>query len=177
MKTKCFIGLLLVCFVAFQVGCNDGNAEYQSCSNNPSTIVSDKDVDSLLWQQNPQGMPEQRLIRKSYVVSYNSTTMQPNWVAWKLTANHTTGNVPRPSNAFHEDKEVPYPRATLDDYRNSGWSRGHLCPAGDNKWDDEAMYETFLLSNICPQNSNLNSGLWNQIEMTCREWAKRYGEI
>jgi endonuclease G len=52
-----------------------------------------------------------------------------------------------------------------------------MCPAGDNKWDPEAMYESFLLSNVCPQNMNLNSGVWNQIEITCRIWAERYGDV
>lgn len=169
MKTRFITLLLFICCASVLMGCND--------TSDPIPNTPTQETDPLLWQQNPQGTPEQRLIRKSYVVSYNSTTMQPNWVAWQLTAEHTYGSVNRPNNAFREDLEVPYPRATLQDYKGSGWTRGHLCPAGDNKWDDEAMYETFLLSNICPQNSNLNSGLWNQIEMTCREWAKRYGEI
>ena len=122
------------------------------------------------------GIPEQILLRKSYIVSYNSEKRCPNWAAWRLTADHTTGTVGR-MNAFHEDLDVPEPRATLDDYYDSGYSRGHLCPAGDNKWDRDAMYETFLLSNICPQNANLNSGLWNQIEISTRRWAEKYGEV
>ena len=52
-----------------------------------------------------------------------------------------------------------------------------MCPAGDNKWDDVAMYDTFLFTNCCPQNGNLNSGDWNQIEMSCRRWAQKYGDI
>jgi len=119
---------------------------------------------------------EQILKRASYVVSYNSETHQPNWVAWKLTAEHTDGIYGR-INTFFEDEEIPVPRATLNDYRGSGWSRGHMCPAGDNKWDKKAMYDTFLLTNVCPQNANLNSGVWNRIEMDCRKWAKKYGSI
>ena len=52
-----------------------------------------------------------------------------------------------------------------------------MCPAGDNKWDRKAMRETFLLTNMCPQDRSLNSGLWNRIEMDCRKWAKKYGDI
>lgn len=119
----------------------------------------------------------QILYRKGYVVSYNSDYRLPNWVMWKLTENHTDGIIKRPTNAWHEDSEVPCPRATLYDYRSSGWSRGHMCPAGDNKWDKNAMYDTFLLSNCCPQNANLNSGVWNEIEIACRRWAKRFNSI
>ena len=41
--------------------------------------------------------------------------------------------------------------ATNDDYWDSGWSRGHMAPAGNNKHSQEAMNNTFLLSNIVPQ--------------------------
>lgn len=121
-------------------------------------------------------VPEIILQRKAYLVSYNKDTKIPNWVAWQLTAEHTDGALKRMNN-FHEDEDCPLPRATLQDYRGSGWSRGHMCPAGDNKWDSEAMYDSFSLVNACPQDSKLNSGLWNSIEMDCRKWARKFGEI
>lgn len=124
-----------------------------------------------------EGLDEQILTRASYIVSYNKKTKCPNWVAWRLTGEHANGDVNRMGNAFHEDMEVPSPRAYNSDYRQSGYSRGHMCPAGDNKWDWEVMYESFLLSNVCPQNANLNSGLWNQIEISSRRWAEKYGDI
>ena len=120
---------------------------------------------------------EQILYRKAYVVSYNKDTRQPNWVAWHLTADHVDGSVQRPQTAWHEDTDVPTPRAQFYDYSRSGWDRGHLCPAGDNKWDSEAMYESFLMTNASPQHKSLNSGIWNQIEITNRRWAKQYGDI
>jgi len=121
--------------------------------------------------------PSQILYRKSYVVSYNKEIKCPNWVFWELTSAHADGDIKRPDYAFHEDLDVPAPRAELGDYKHSGYDRGHMCPAGDNKWDNDAMYESFLMTNMCPQNQNLNSGLWNQIEIQCRQWAKKYGRI
>ncbi len=120
--------------------------------------------------------PEQLLIRKSYIVSYNKDWRLPNWVAWHLTAEHADGDAPR-RNSFREDVQVPSPRATPQDYKGSGWSRGHMCPSGDNKWDESANHQTFLMTNICPQDTRLNSGLWNSIEMDCRKWSKKYGDI
>ena len=114
--------------------------------------------------------------KKAYIVSYNPNTKIPNWVAWHLTDLHTDGPVGR-SNAFFADYAVPSPRATIEDYKGSGWSRGHMCPAGDNKWDSVAMAESFSLINVCPQNASLNSGLWNSIETDCRNWAKRFQDI
>ena len=60
---------------------------------------------------------------------------------------------------------------------SSGYDRGHMCPAGDNKWDRQALRETFLFTNCCPQLHSLNSGDWNDLEIQCREWARRYGDI
>ena len=119
---------------------------------------------------------QQILKRTAYGLSYNPELLIPNWVAWRLTAEHADGDYPR-DNAYYEDEDVSYPKATNEDYRGSGWSRGHMCPAGDNKWDAEAMRESNLLTNICPQHASLNSGLWNAIEHDCRKWAKKYGEV
>ncbi len=124
-----------------------------------------------------RNIPEQILYRKAYTVSYNADMKVPNWVAWHLTREHAQGQGKRMSRAFHEDYDVPAPRASFADYRGSGYDRGHMCPAGDNKWDKDAMYETFLMTNICPQNRRLNSGDWNEIEMACRNWAVKYGDI
>lgn len=116
------------------------------------------------------------LNKKAYTLSYNQKTRIPNWVAWHLTAEHADGEIKR-FGGYWEDEEVTEPRATREDYKGSEWSHGHMCPAGDNKWDSIAMRETFLLTNICPQHRSLNSGLWNRIEQDCRKWAKKYGDV
>ena len=116
------------------------------------------------------------LKRKGYMISYNSDNKIPNWVAWHLTTEHVDGNYKR-MGGYQEDTSVPMPRATKEDYNNTKWSHGHMCPAADNKWDQKAMIESNLLTNICPQDKSLNSGLWNKIEQDCRRWAKKYGDV
>ena len=133
--------------------------------------------DKLVMQTSPKGTPEQILKRTGYVASYNKTTLLPNWVAWHLTAERTEGSAKRSDVDFAEDTEVPEPRATDWDYYNSGYDRGHMCPAADNKWSKKAMEESFLFTNMCPQNGNLNRGDWNEMEMACRKWAKKYGDL
>lgn len=133
--------------------------------------------DKLVMQTSPKGTPEQILKRTGYVASYNKTTLLPNWVAWHLTAERTEGSAKRSGVDFTEDTEVPEPRATDWDYYNSGYDRGHMCPAADNKWSKKAMEESFLFTNMCPQNGNLNRGDWNEMEMACRKWAKKYGDL
>jgi endonuclease G len=121
--------------------------------------------------------PEQILHRKGYTTSYNSQTKTPNWVAWHLTKAHTYGSNQRSNEVFMEDSDVKTPRATDNDYYNSRCDRGHMCPAGDNKWDKQAMAQSFLFTNVCPQNHGLNKYEWNDVEMLCRDWAREYGAI
>lgn len=120
---------------------------------------------------------EQIIEREAYTLSYNKEWVNCNWVYWKLTRDHCTGNNQRDNEKFVEDDEVKGRKATHQDYVQSGYDRGHMCPAGDNKWSKTALSQTFKLSNICPQNHNLNTGDWNDLEQACRFWAKTYGEV
>ena len=122
--------------------------------------------------------PEQILKRRAYTTSYNNKSKTPNWVAWHLTKAHTYGDHQRKNEVFFEDEAIESSlRATDNDYYNSRYDRGHMCPAGDNKWDAQAMRESFLFTNICPQNHGLNKYEWNDLEIQCRDWAREYGAI
>ena len=118
------------------------------------------------------------LKRYSYVTAYNPETRCPAWVGWTLTAAHTDGPYPR-LKKFLEDKDVPQPRALYSDIRESrcGYQRGHMCPAADNKWAEQAQHDAFLMTNICPQDGDLNQNDWEELEEKCRDWAKAYGKV
>lgn len=117
------------------------------------------------------------LRKKAYTALYDAGKRIPLWVAWHLTKQHTYGGNSRKEMQFQEDESVKRPRATNFDYMSSGYDRGHMCPAGDNKWDRQALRESFLFTNCCPQLHSLNSGDWNDLEIQCREWARKYGDI
>ena len=117
------------------------------------------------------------LYRDGYTVSYNTTTLQPNWVAWHLTPNRLKGNVKRNDYPFISDDEVSEPRVETADYRQSGYDRGHMAPAADMKCSKQAMEESFYMSNICPQNQKLNRDDWGSLEDVCRKWARKYGTV
>ena len=95
---------------------------------------------------------EHILHHKGFVVSYNAEWKIPNWVAWELTASETQPKMER-EDSFCEDPDFKGPQATLDDYRRSGYSRGHMVPAADMRWDEQAMAECFYLTNMCPQHN------------------------
>lgn len=121
--------------------------------------------------QSQHPISEIQIEHTAYTVSYNPDNKIPNWVAWKLDATDLVEQVGR-SNKFLPDPYLDATTAvTTDEYKASGWDRGHMCPAGDNKWSWKAMTESFYMTNICPQNRSLNSGDWNELEMACRKWA------
>lgn len=120
---------------------------------------------------------EKILKRTNYTVSYNRNWNLPNWVAWELNKNETKGKNNR-NEEFTADTELPKANQVESwDYSGSGYDRGHMCPAGDNHFDAKAMNESFYMSNICPQNHELNAGKWNDLEIACRKWANRHGEV
>lgn len=122
---------------------------------------------------------EQLLVRQGYIVSYNFQTKNANWVAWHLNSEHADGPYKRDGIPYMVDEEVDGPRSELEDWdvHDLPIDHGHMCPAGDNKWSKKSMEETFLLTNMCPQNSELNRGDWEKLESRCRGWAKHYGEV
>jgi len=182
--TNCALLLLVVLnLFVMLVGCRHHcNVDINHVSSQDSNLTAEVDkVKYLSFRElGCPGMNDGLLLeRKAYVASYNSETLIPNWVAWVLTGEHADGPWPR-DHHYYEDVSVPEPHPTNDDYYgigSVGLSHGHMCPAGDCKWDSVAMAETNLLTNICPQESGLNSGMWNQIEQACRRWAVKYGRI
>lgn len=118
----------------------------------------------------------QIIYHTGYTVSYDADFKTPQWVAWQLTANKARGNEPR-YNKFQPDPEVRGAKAYPNDYTNTGYDRGHMAPAADMKWSHQAMVESFYMTNVCPQNRNLNRGDWKDLEELERDWAIRYGAV
>lgn len=120
------------------------------------------------------GRSEQIIVHDGFTLSYNADCCIANWAAYELTAAEARSDeVPRAAN-FLADPKVRGAAADNADYKGSGYDRGHLAPAGDMKWSRDAMQSSFYLTNICPQNRQLNAGLWNDLERQCRSWAVRY---
>ena len=135
------------------------------------TIASHLEIPVSLKKRN-----EIKLQRTAFTISYNNFYKTPNWVAWELTRQETTGEEER-KNKFLPDPDLPEPRVEHADYTRSGYDRGHMAPAADMKWSKQAMKESFYMSNICPQNRKLNRDDWGYLEEACRQWAKKYGTV
>lgn len=137
---------------------------------NDSAVTKSIDGD-ITYVKSAPGLEEQIIDYKGMRVSFNASLHIPNWVAWELTADEVNGAVPREDN-FLRDPEVKGCPST-DDYTKSGYDRGHMAPAGDMKWNAEAMQQSFYLTNILPQYRGLNTGSWKGIEEKCRARAEQ----
>ncbi|RKP06778.1 DNA/RNA non-specific endonuclease [Thamnocephalis sphaerospora] len=119
--------------------------------------------------------------RLAYVASYNRQLRNPNWVAEHLTKEKLTkkNGTDRSHSVFQEDASLPPKfRARLADYFRSGFDRGHMAPAADAKFSQEAMNETFILTNISPQvGKGFNRNYWAYLENFCRQLTERYADV
>ena len=126
----------------------------------------------------PAERPGDRIMTyQGYVSSYNPETLIPDWVAYELTADETRGEATRAEKDFSMDFNWEGRQAKREDYFGSGWTRGHMAPAGDFMWDDSAMTETFYFMNICPQREELNNKDWQYLEKQVRAWARKYDKV
>lgn len=116
------------------------------------------------------------LVYTGFVVNYNPEYLIPNWVAYELTAEKVNGDIPRAS-GFSMDLDYKDRQAMREDYSYSGWDKGHMAPSADMKWSQSAMYESFYLTNICPQNPELNGRDWHTLENRVRGWAQKYVRV
>lgn len=125
----------------------------------------------------PATCSETLLFKHGIIISYNTSTYCPNYVAWHLTKERINGSVSR-TDKFHEDYALnPRSQITTNDYSGSGYDRGHMCPAGDCKSSEDSMFDSFSMTNICPQTHNLNAGDWKELEEQCRQWVKGYDDL
>ena len=105
-----------------------------------------------------------------YSLSYNENYEQAEWVAYELKKDYIkNNNFKRPY--FIEDAKVITGSADWRNYKNSNYDKGHLCPAGDMEFSMSAYNDTFLTSNIAPQDKKFNNGIWNRLEQKVRYWA------
>lgn len=145
----------------------------------PSDAVPAGEVSGRPELPAPLAGREERVVEHlRYTVSYDAVTNCAHYVAWKLSADQTEGHVSRDGADFLPDPLLPESlQVTTDDYRGSGYDRGHLCPAADNRYEARAMTECFYMSNICPQDHALNAGAWATLEKACRRWAVQEGAV
>jgi endonuclease G len=112
------------------------------------------------------------LCRKRYLLAHDPNRKTPIWVIEHLTVDKINGSLPR-KDKFKADPDLPKgSRAELSDYKKSGYDQGHMAPSADMAWDEQAMAESFYLSNMVPQvGIGMNRGIWKDLEDKVRKWT------
>jgi endonuclease G len=150
---------------------NKKTEEYPSFDKEDAPMVSNGAFSDMLPSSNGE------IVEHVYfTLSYREEYEQAEWVAYELLEKHLTKDQ-RERPYFIQDRDVRTESADWRNYKNSGYDRGHLCPAGDRKFTYDAYHETFLTSNISPQDHGFNAGLWNSLEQKARYWAGRYDDV
>ena len=167
-KRSFFIGF--VCFCA-------GVAVAVTVIKAPLTPVSTSKTEIqdrfMVWPQSQFILDKGR-----FVVAYDGRLRIPSWVIEDVTLDDINGNASRKGHRFHADDVLPsVVQSQPSDYKGSGFDRGHMVPAGDNKESDKNMKNSFLLSNVAPQNRSVNSGCWVKIEMRVRALVRIHGRV
>ena len=130
-----------------------------------------KEINSDRLALIPEGNLAEVVRHTYYTLGYDEASEHATWVTYELNKSELQiPNVPR-TNWFEEDPLVTTKSAHHRDFSGSGYSRGHLAPAGDMAFSEEAMKASFYMSNMSPQLNQFNGGIWRELEETTREWA------
>lgn len=174
----------LICFGAYNLCTRQEHVNAATNVTDDTVSQAAKDIEPSGAEKHYQGLDQvvtppavesQEYEYTGFKVSFNRHNRTPNWVAWELLGVETEGEASR-HNKFWQDVNVEG-CPTTGDYRNSGYDRGHMCPAAEQKWSEEAMNDCFVMANMCPQDHALNSGAWNTLENRERNWARRDSAI
>ncbi|MDR3284606.1 MAG: DNA/RNA non-specific endonuclease [Treponema sp.] len=113
---------------------------------------------------------------EGFTFCYRDSYELSEWVAYELTREELAAVVGR-SNNFAADPSISTGSALPDDYYRSGFDRGHLAPAADMRFSQNAMNESFYMSNMSPQTPSLNRGVWKYLEEAVRLAVWKYDRV
>lgn len=175
------VGILILVFVFWRPWKkNDPEPSATNQQTNPTTPSSptsrvpenpEKDTVMIAFDL-PQGGKGDVIDHECFVLSYVEQFEQPEWTSYVLDGTPMI-KIRRDDHSFREDMAIPTESASLADYRNSGYDRGHLVPAADMKTSLDCYGKSFLLSNISPQDHGFNTGLWRRLEESVRKWSRK----
>ncbi len=147
--------------------------QLSTSNTGPSVEIPTSEINKFL----PVSNTGEVIIHDHYTLSYDEDHEQAEWIAYNLTeASLKIKNVKR-AKRFNPDPMVSSRSAHHRDYTHSGYSRGHLAPAGDMAFSEEAMQESFYMSNMSPQLRAFNGGIWKELEETVRDWAYHNDDV
>jgi len=107
-----------------------------------------------------------------YILEFDSTTKVPKYTIEYLDLNEEYIHFPKPTVWFKQDLLC---ETSPDEscYKYCGYDAGHMVPKEDLDYSDTAMRETMYTTNVCPQSSRFNRGIWKRLEFYVRKLSKQ----
>ena len=120
-----------------------------------------------------------RISHTNYTTVFSKSKKYPVLVEWWATKAKIGCPTPlKRKDNFKTDPKLPKETDLLNDYKNSGFDRGHMMPAADNLCQTpQVQDECFYFSNMSAQYHSLNAGDWKSVEVWTRDMAIKYDSI
>jgi DNA/RNA endonuclease G (NUC1) len=140
---------------------------------------------AALAAQLPWGTPvptapatnETTLVQQDYVIDYDSDLRVPVWTAERVVAAKLDDTVKR-EDCFRGDPRLHGDTASLpSDYSEPIYDQGHMTSFADQRYSKMSGWNSFIMTNMTPQNCQLNRGIWQILEQITRRWAARHDAI
>jgi len=117
------------------------------------------------------------LDRQGYSLGYSFERRCALWVSYIISKHSVSVDVER-GEKFYPDPQIPEPyRVHPDDFKNSGFDKGHLAPSAAIDFSRKSNDETFAMSNIALQHPKLNRQAWGRLEGFLRAWTVTLGKL
>ena len=138
----------------------------------PTSIYATNDEFGDPTAANGSNQNDLLIVRPQYTLSYNSSRGTPNWVSYELDARQMVAGQDR-CNCFTADPLLPgAAQIFTSDYTGGGFDRGHMTRSADRTAGNADNAATFYLTNVVPQQADLNQGVWAQFENTLADSAR-----
>jgi endonuclease G, mitochondrial len=150
-----------------------------SCAGTTYPIIEPKPCNEFFYGDRPISLQANTtfLCHLGYATLHDNKLKAPLYSAEHLQAQNLNGTVLR-TDDFRPDPQLEVgSRAELNDFKNSGFDRGHMAPAGDFNSSLDQMSESFFLSNMVAQVHSFNAGIWERLETSTRSCAKSLGDV
>ena len=179
---KCVVSILSAVVVCAAGGCGHVTQSVRVATHTALTVPNAAPDPALIEKHCPFGQPQlaaeldhgptQVVTRQAYALEHDSLSKIALWVCGSLDSDLVFGDAVRKNKWLPEPELEGKPRAVDNDYKGSGFDRGHMVASEDRVATQALNDSTFIFSNAVPQNRSLNGGQWAQLEAKIRSWVE-----
>jgi endonuclease G len=117
------------------------------------------------------------LVQANYVIRYDKDLRVPVWTAERIEGKRLDDTIKR-EDCFRGDPRLDAETSSLpSDYSEPVYDQGHMMPFADQRYSKMSGHNSFIMTNMAPQNCQLNRGIWQILEQISRRWADEHDQL